>query len=65
MTKRLIRLRGVLERTGDNKSTIYQKMAAGQFPRPVPIGERAVAWIESEIDAYIDACIANRDEVTP
>ena len=38
-------------RTGLKRSTIYDKMKAGTFPKPVKLGARAVAWLEPEIDA--------------
>jgi prophage regulatory protein len=34
--------------------------AAGKFPKRVPIGERRVAWIASEIEAHVERLIANR-----
>jgi prophage regulatory protein len=36
-------------------------MAQGSFPRPVRIGKRAVGWVESEVDGWIEARIAERD----
>ena len=41
---RLLRRPEVEALTGLARATIYQKMAAGHFPRPVKIGIRAVAW---------------------
>jgi prophage regulatory protein len=35
----------------------------GDFPRRVTLGERRVAWVEQEIDEWIAARIAARDEV--
>lgn len=54
--ERLYRLPVVLNRVGLARATIYGKIAAGQFPAPVKLGERAVAWRESDIDAWIAAC---------
>jgi len=34
----------------------------GQFPKRISVGVRLVAWVESEIDAYIAARMANRDK---
>ena len=45
----------VKERTGLSRSTIYAKIAEGTFPRPVSLGARAVGWLESEIDAWINS----------
>ena len=47
-TLRVLRLRDVRARTGQATSTIYAAMAAGKFPRPIPLGERAVGWLEAE-----------------
>lgn len=43
----------VLARTGLSCSSIYDMMAKGLFPKPVPIGKRAVGWVESTIDNWI------------
>lgn len=56
----LIRLPEVKKRTGLSRSSIYLSMQRGEFPQTVPLGRRAVAWIESEVDAYIDAQIKQR-----
>ncbi|CAN5390657.1 hypothetical protein BH11PSE11_BH11PSE11_12330 [soil metagenome] len=52
-------------RTGQSRSSIYQQMSEGQFPTPVRIGVRAVAWIDYEIDAMIAARVAGKstDEI--
>ena len=55
---RFLRLPEVLERTGLSRSTIYVRLAAGCFPRPVALGGRAVGWIEAEVDEWIRERIA-------
>jgi prophage regulatory protein len=35
--------------TGLSRSTIYDQIDRGEFPRPVRIGKRAVAWREADI----------------
>lgn len=52
-TPRLIRIRQVMDATAMKKSAIYAAIAAGNFPRPVPIGTRMVAWSEAEVHAWI------------
>jgi prophage regulatory protein len=32
-----------------------------EFPKPVKIGHGSVAWVESEVDAWISARMAERD----
>ena len=56
--RKMLRLNAVKERTGKCRSSIY---ADPDFPKPVKIGARAVAWVADEIDAYIDTRIAQRD----
>lgn len=56
--KRLLRLPNVLERTGLSRSTLY---ADPSFPKAVKVGQRAVAWPEDEIDAWIEARIEARE----
>lgn len=60
----LIRLDVVRSRTGLSRSGIYQKIADGNFPKPVAIGSRAVAWVESEVAAWVEARIAGRRTAT-
>ena len=69
--KRFIRLPEVLSRTGYGRTTIYRKMEDGSFPRSVKLGGpledpeafdcRAVAWIEHEVDQWIESWIEERD----
>lgn len=58
MTHTILRLPDVKARTGLSRSTIYLRIAAGTFPRPVPLGGRAVGWLESEIQNWIERAIA-------
>ena len=55
---RFVRLPEVVARTGLSRSTIYVRLAEGCFPQPVPLGARAVGWIESEVDNWIRERIA-------
>ena len=55
MTTNVLRLPAVKARCGLSRSTIYQRVAHGTFPKPVNLGARAVGWIEAEIDAWLAA----------
>ena len=57
----LIRKPRVLEMTGWSNSTLYNRISAGLFKPGVKVGPRIVAWPQSEVDAYIQSCIAKRD----
>ena len=70
--KRFIRLPEVLSRTGYGRTTIYRKMEDGSFPssvkldgrppkNPEAFDSRAVAWIEDEVDQWIESRIEERD----
>lgn len=48
-----LRRRAVEEITGLSRSTIYDLMARGRFPRPVKLTEKAVAWPESVIRSWL------------
>lgn len=51
---KLIRLSEVLIRTGYCKAWIYRPLKENRLPRPVKIGVRSVAFIESEVDGWIN-----------
>ena len=53
----LIRLPEVLKRTGFGKAWVYRLISEGRFPAPVKIGVRAVAFVESEVDEWIQSVI--------
>ena len=57
MRNRILRLPEVLDRTGLKKSTLYRRMAAGEFPQQAKLGganSRAVGWLAEEVHAWID-----------
>ena len=49
-----LRVKQVCERTGLSRPTIYNMMKAGTFPIQTTLGERAVAWLESEIVMWME-----------
>ena len=71
--KRFIRLPEVLNRTGFGRTSIYRKMEEGTFPRSVKLGgplenpeafdSRAVAWIEYEVDQWMESRIEEQDTI--
>ena len=52
--KRLLRRPEVEAITGLKRSSIYAKMDAGVFPKPVKLSERAVAWLEHEVQGWLE-----------
>ena len=67
---RFIRLPEVLSRTGFGRTSIYRKMEDGSFPKSLKLGgppkdpnefdSRAVAWIEEEVDQWVESRIEAR-----
>ena len=67
---RFIRLSEVMSRTGYGRTSIYRKMEDGSFPNSLKLGgppkdpnefdSRAIAWIEEEVDQWIESRIHDR-----
>jgi prophage regulatory protein len=60
MTDSILRLPSVKTNTGLSRSTIYLRIAQGEFPKPVSLGGRAVGWPASEVAALNAARIAGK-----
>nr|WP_214673560.1 AlpA family transcriptional regulator [Escherichia coli] len=56
----LLRLKQVEVKTGLKRSQVYLYMKEGTFPRSIKIGPASVAWLESEVDDWINLKLANR-----
>lgn len=54
----LLRLPMVMHMTGLGRSTIYRMIAKKQFPVPVRLAERAVAWRQADLAAWIEGRVA-------
>lgn len=50
---RLIKLPEVLALTALSETEVYRRLAAGDFPKQIKLGARAVAWVESEINEWV------------
>jgi prophage regulatory protein len=53
MAEELLRRPKVEARTGLSRSTIYDWMKRGDFPQPVKLGTRIVAWRQSDIEEWL------------
>ncbi|MCV0437566.1 MULTISPECIES: AlpA family phage regulatory protein [unclassified Hydrogenophaga] len=45
-------MRTVMKITGLGRSTIYRLMASHEFPNPVRLAPRAVAWRSADIESW-------------
>ena len=52
---RVLRLPEVQFQTGLKKSTVYQLMSLGEFPRSIQLNKRTVGWLAHEIDEWIES----------
>ena len=55
-----LRIPTVLKRRGVSRSAHYADIKAGLYPAPVPIGQRAVAHPDYEVDALNAATVAGK-----
>jgi prophage regulatory protein len=53
MAEKILRLPAVQALTGLSRSTVYEKISTGEFPRGISLGARSVGWLESEVEAWI------------
>ena len=44
-----------------SRQHLHRRVKEKKSPAPIKVGENTNAWIESEVDAYIEHCIAERD----
>jgi prophage regulatory protein len=61
--QRFLRISVVEQIVGLKKSAIYERIAEGKFPRPVPLGDfpnSPVGWLEDEIIEWQRARIEKR-----
>jgi predicted DNA-binding transcriptional regulator AlpA len=55
--ERLLPMRAVRDQVALHPATVYGLIKAGEFPQPIKMGRRSL-WIESEVQAWIQARIA-------
>ncbi|GKW20709.1 DNA-binding protein [Pectobacterium araliae] len=53
----LIRLPEVIKRTGVSRTTIYRLINKNSFPSPIKISEKTIAFVESEVNDWIEKLI--------
>ena len=59
---RVLKLKEVLCKTSLGKTSLYMLIKVSDFPKPIHLGLRAVGWLESEIDNWIQEKIKARDQ---
>lgn len=56
----LLTLKTVIARTTYSRSQIYRLESAGHFPKRIIIGKGRIAWLEHEVDDWIDSKASKR-----
>ena len=63
MSQKILRIEAVCEQVGIPESGVYALMRDGRFPKSIPLSSRRSGFLESEIDDWIAARVAERDGV--
>ena len=61
-TERFLSINDVCKLTSLSRTSIHNHRQSGSFPIPVRLGTKRIAFLSSEIDAWIEARIADRDK---
>lgn len=61
MAERFLSMKQVVDRSCLSRTEIYERMKAGAFPSSIALGPQKIAFLESEIDAWMSAQVAARN----
>lgn len=62
MAARFLTIYMVLDRVALSKTEMYRRIKAGTFPKSVSLGPQKVVFLESDIDAWMEAQMERADE---
>jgi prophage regulatory protein len=54
MSNKIIRLPALKDQTGLSRSSIYLRMSKGEFPQSISLGDRAIGWLEADIEQWLE-----------
>ena len=55
-SKGFIRQKNLLGLLGFSAPTLWRKVKAGTFPKPVKLGEKMTAWRVAEVEEWMEGC---------
>jgi prophage regulatory protein len=64
-SRHLLSRRAVLKQIPISGATMWRTIAAGDFPKPIRIGKRRVAWLQTEIDDWLGERMVERGSTRP
>ena len=59
----LLRLPEVMRLSGYSRSMLYSLISQGLYPKPLKIGELAVAWPSQEVERMVESIISQQSLV--
>ncbi len=62
MSHKILRLPSVIDKSGLSSSTIYLQIKKGNFPKSISLGDRAVGWLEKDVDDWLEQKIIDSKE---
>jgi prophage regulatory protein len=60
---KILKLPEVIKATALSRSSIYAFIGKNAFPAPVPLGNRAVGWLEDEVNDWINQKASSRKKL--
>lgn len=61
VTKKILRMSELTGVVGLSRAWIYKLVHQGEFPRPIKLGPRSIGFLVSEVDGWLEARTAERD----
>mgnify|MGYP000147383286 CR=1 FL=1 len=58
---KLLKRTDITSNLGLSRSHMYALIQKGEFPKPIKLSERSSAWLESEVQDWVESRIAFRD----
>ena len=59
---KILKAKQVAEEINVSVPQVYKLASKGTFPKPIKLGERGSGWLTSEIDAWLQSRVDQRDE---
>ena len=58
---KMLSIHATAERVGVSKTQIYRLIEIGNFPKPVRLSQKRTAWVEAEVEKWLQERIDERD----
>lgn len=58
----ILKIHEVVKKCNLSRATIYKKVKEGTFPKQIKLSERSSGWLESEVNAWVENLVKEREE---